>query len=237
MVALMLVLGACGSKSVSESSQAASSATASSAQKDSMWSKRYCEVLEIQLADGHAGVEVYNSFPLNDCPEQLWTKLDTKAIAAESGVNLAVLNGPRYWLMDSVEKAGGSTGLTKIDFGGIQMYRQASVAISSLADASKPYSIHEVDRSAYFTFDAGRTVYELIDPAGVTYVMQSWSQQQVPALSESDLAGLGSRLALPAGWSYRSRVLEAPLSIDTRAAKARVIQDELGNSYSQRSDI
>ena len=50
-----------------------------------------------------------------------------------------------------------------------------------------------------FTFDEGRTVYELTDPAGSTYVMQTWSQQKDPSLEEDDLAGLGDRLHLNVG--------------------------------------
>lgn len=55
---------------------------------------------------GEAGPQanVYNSFPLNDCPAELWTALDPQAIAAENGVAAALLNGPRYWLMNSIEK-------------------------------------------------------------------------------------------------------------------------------------
>jgi hypothetical protein len=47
---------------------------------------------------------VYNSFPLNDCPAELWSALDAQAIAAENGEAAALLNGPRYWLMNSIEK-------------------------------------------------------------------------------------------------------------------------------------
>ena len=99
--------------------------------------------------------------------------------------------------MDSVDKQGAVADLPKEDFGGIEMYRQASVEIGSLADAAAPYAPRAVDRSTVFTFDEGRTVYELTDPAGSTYVMQTWSQQKDPSLEEDDLAGLGDRLQLP----------------------------------------
>lgn len=244
-VSMAVALTACGSSITSTSSAGtttpavesttAVNPTTGTPVTTSMRTRRYCEVLLAQVINGNATADVYNSYPLNDCPAELWTKLDAKTIATTEGVTLAVLNGPRYWLMDRVEKQGGTDGLTKKDFGGIEMYRQASVAVGSLADAAKPYTPHEVDRATVFTFDAGRTVYELTAPDGTTYVMQTWSQQKDPTLAEADLAGLGSRLQPPTGWTYRTRTLDAPLQVVTTAAPAKVLQDDLGNSYSQET--
>ena len=43
--------------------------------------------------------------------------------------------------------------------------------------------------------------------------MQTYSQVVDPTLSFDDLAGLGDRLRLPDGWSYRARVLDDELRI------------------------
>ena len=59
--------------------------------------------------------------------------------------------------------------------------------------------------------------------------MQSWSQQVDPTLEEADLAALGARLQLPAGWSYAARKLTAPLRVVTTSTTAKVLQDELKN--------
>ena len=50
-------------------------------------------------------------------------------------------------------------------------------------------------------------------------------------MSEAALDDLGSRLALPEGWSYRSRVLDDELVVDTSDRIAIVLQDEFENSY------
>ena len=42
----------------------------------SMRGKRYCEVLLVRPAEGKVSAEVYNSYPLNDCPEAKWSQLD-----------------------------------------------------------------------------------------------------------------------------------------------------------------
>ena len=41
----------------------------------------------------------------------------------------------------------------------------------------------------------------------------------------------GERLALPDGWTYRTRVLDEELVVDTSDHLATVLQDELENSY------
>ncbi len=58
-----------------------------------------------------------------------------------------------------------------------------------------------------FVFNAGEEVYELQDPHGHRWVMQTWSQVVDPDLSRADLPKLADRLKLPDGWSYRPHVL------------------------------
>ncbi len=197
----------------------------------SMRGQRYCEVLLVDVVDGAGVAEVFNTWPLNDCPEGEWRALDAGAIAAANGTSIALLNGPRYWLMNSIDKADRSQ-MTTETFGDLEMIRQATVDIGPVASAAVPYEPRSVDRRAAFVFDAGETVFELTAPDGRRFVMQTWSQMVDPALAEADLAGLGGRLQLPPGWSFGSRVLEADLVLDTTGETAQVLQDDLRNSYS-----
>jgi hypothetical protein len=86
-----------------------------------------------------------------------------------------------------------------------------------------------------FEFWSGFESYQLISPDGVVYVMVSMSQIVDPNLTPADLAGLGSRLALPDGWTYqaRRRITDLVLNAD---GEATMLQDELKNSY-QRTNI
>jgi hypothetical protein len=117
-----------------------------------------------------------------------------------------------------------------MNFGGIDMIQQAVVQLSSMNPA--PYGVNKVDRKAVFTFAAGRPVFELVDPDGQRWVMQSWSQTIDKNLALDDLPGLASRLHLPEGWSYQTRTLSNPLQVDTTTREAHVTQDNLANSYS-----
>jgi hypothetical protein len=196
---------------------------------DNLSGKRYGEVLLVTPGEAGPQASVYNSFPLNDCPAELWSALDAQAIATENGAATALLNGPRYWLMNSIEKQQQGPRIVK-NFGGIDMLLQATVLLSGLNPA--PYTANQVHRHTVFTFDAGEQVYELQDAAFRRWVMQTWSQIVDPNLSRADLAGLGERLELPDGWKYQARILDSPLRIDTTTHAAQVLQDDLKNSYS-----
>lgn len=194
-----------------------------------VFGKRYGEVLLVHIGETGPQATVYNTYPLNDCPAELWSKLDPQAIAAEHRAVAALLNGPRYWLMSRIEKKGG-TETERETFGGIDMLRQATVVLSSMNPS--PYSVNEVERKAAFVYDAGSPVFELVDADGRLWVMQTYSQTVDPDLTLDDLANLAPRLTLPDGWSYRTRTLEKPLRVDTTTGKASVLQDDLANSYS-----
>jgi hypothetical protein len=195
--------------------------------------KRYGEVLLVTPGEAGPQASVYNSFPLNDCPAELWSALDPQAIAAENGAAAAMLNGPRYWLMNGIEKEQQGPQIRKT-FGGIEMILQATVLLSSMNPA--PFTVNKVSRHTVFVFNAGEEVYELIDPHGKRWVMQTWSQVADPNLKREDLRGLASRLELPDGWSYQPRVLADELRVDTRSQAAQVLQDNLTNSYSLETD-
>jgi hypothetical protein len=197
-------------------------------QPQDVFTLRYGEVLLIRMGESGPQATVYNSFPLNDCPAGLWNALDAEAIAKENGAAAALLNGPRYWLMSRIGKKATGPQPTE-SFGGIEMIEQATVQLSSNNPA--PYSVNKVDRRAVFTFDAGRPVFELVDPDDKRWVMQTWSQVVDKDLALDDLAGLASRLDPPPGWRYESRTLTESLTVDTTTTVAHVMQDELTNSY------
>ena len=230
VAALALVGAACGSSSASSTPTTSTTAVARG-----VLGRRYCEVLLVHPTSSGLLGTVYNSYPLNDCPEARWAALDPQAIAAANHVPLAGLNGPRYWLMNSITKERhGPEVITT--FGGIAMIREATVALGpSVASALAPFTPHTVSRQASFTYSAGRQVYELVAPGGTRWVMQTYSQAKDPTLSQADLPGLASRLTLPTGWSYRVRTLTGPLVVATANRPARVLQDNLANSYSEET--
>lgn len=229
----MLAAAAATAVALTAAACASSPTTLTTASKaPSLAGKRYCEVLLVHHGRSGFTADVYNTYPLNSCPEAQWSRLDASRIASENGAVFADLNGPRYWLMNSIEKVRTGREAVKT-FGGIAMIKEATVTVGpTIASALVPFVAHTVDRQASFTFNAGRQVYELVDPAGRVWVMQTYSQIKDPTLSQADLPGLAARLTLPAGWTYRVRTLTAPLVVATANRPAQVLQDNLDNSYS-----
>ena len=191
---------------------------------------RYGEVLALYLREEGLEAEVYGTQLLNDCPQELWETLDAAAIADEMGAVMVKLNGPRYWTLDALGAKVAVIEPVFRDFNGITMRRIATVAVGDLSSVG-PYREMKVNRGAVFFFDAGSRVYELVAPDGTAYLMQAYCVGVDPTLTEADLAGLGDRLALPEGWTYRTRLLDEEVVVDTTASIATVLQDELENSY------
>lgn len=188
---------------------------------------RYCEILLVAPGEGAVVAEVYATLGTNDCPAEQWEAIDLAAIGAERGA-VATRNGPRHWLADRVTKADAAGEATT--FGDLQFRLAATLLIEPGAD-QLPLQERAVERSTRFTFDAGTEVYELTDPDGRVFVMQSYSLEVDPALSLADLAGLGDRIALPEGWSFAARTLEEDLVVTDIDGIATVIQDDLSNTY------
>ena len=191
---------------------------------------RYGEVLAVFSRDGRFEAEVYGTQLINDCPQELWEKLDASSIAAEMEALAVKLNGPRYWTLDAFGQKVAVADPVFRDFGGITMRRIATVDLGAVPKLG-PYTETKVNRGAIFFWDEGQTVHELVHPDGYAYVMQALCVGVDATMSPESLLTLGDRLDLPAGWSYRTRVLEEELIVDTTSTIATVLQDEFENSY------
>ncbi|WP_437767981.1 hypothetical protein WMF27_16135 [Sorangium sp. So ce281] len=228
-LSLLLAAAGCGS---TEPVEAETPAPAQEALRGS----RYCEILlgDADLVAGSVTIDVYNTQGLNECPEAAWVAVDEAEVKAETMADVVVMNGPRHWMIDSFE---GSKVLEPEvrTLGGIEMRKTGTLTVA-LAEASgkaKPYETRTVRRDTTWGYDAGKTVYELVDPEGAVYDMQSYSVQEVQQ-DEASLAKLGETLTLPDGWVFRTRVIEERLEVEAVDGLAVVVQDDFGNTY-QRS--
>ncbi|WP_279250019.1 DUF1330 domain-containing protein [Candidatus Marimicrobium litorale] len=203
-------------------------------QSGPLFNFRYCEVLLFDSAGGaDLRADVYNSMPLSDCPQNLWDALDAEQIASDFSARAAALNGIRFWVLDAIE-AQLPPGLPVIEnFGGITMRLAASVDLApgSGLNGAAPYEGNFVSRNTVWHYVAGRQVYELENPDGVRYRMQSFTRGQDPDQQLVDLQRLEQKLELPMGWSFHVRLLEEDSELLTVEGIAEVIVDDLGNTY------
>jgi hypothetical protein len=191
---------------------------------------RYGEVLAVMSRDEKLQADVYGTQMINDCPAELWDTLNADEIAKDMGALFVKLNGPRYWMLDGLGTKVAMVEPVMRAFNGLMMRRIATVDLGD-TPASVSYEERYVNRGAVFFFDAGSIVYELINPEGKAYVMQAYCVGVDSTLTQSNLGDLAGRLKLPAGWTFRSRILDEELMVDTTDHPATVVQDELENTY------
>lgn len=194
---------------------------------------RYCEVLLTEtLLSGDVQADVYNSV-IFGCPQEQWVLLDSAEIASEFEVEDAILNGPRFWVLDDITNNAPPTGIPTMKlFGGIRMALAATVVLpTGYVAGETSYKINTVSRDTIFHYYAGREVYELQNPEGDRFMMQSFTRRIDEDLMLSELALLGDRLVLPADWMFSVRTLEAPFDLPSVDGIAEVVTDDLGNTY------
>ena len=168
-------------------------------------------------------------------PPAAWRSLDPDNLAKDFGVPAVYLNGPRFWTLDEI--TAPATGEIR-SFGGLQARWVAELPIPPGLDVAgqtggRYYRGIAIKRETEWIFTGGRAVYEMLPPDGPTYIMQAYSHIVDDGLTLESLPGLGDRLHLPQGWRYRARTPDRDLTLRTVAGEARVLQDELQNTYMQ----
>lgn len=194
--------------------------------------QRYCEVI---FWHGLSGF-VYNTLNLNNCPSALWSKLTPSMIKKDTGSHFAYLNGPRYYVLDAMENDAFSASEVKT-FGHLAMHPTVTMRIKlkDILIGAAPYREHQVEHSFICIYRAGKPVYELIDPKGRVFVMQSYTNAVVTQ-SEENLATLAKRLKLPKGWSFRTGILTSDKIVVTTHHHAMVLLDNFKNIYQKSSE-
>lgn len=196
------------------------------------YNQRYCEVLLAKIDQGTGiSMEAYNTVGCNSCPEEEWSTLNTGTIQEEYDSPYALLNGPRYWVLDSISSPT-ITNSCDVLFGELEMSLVASIPIS-LEDLSNEiaYTVNTVERNTAWYYYKGQQVYILEDPSGKCFIMQSYSQKIDNNLQLEDLETLGSRLNLPSGWSYNIVILEDVFILESQNGEAELVSDDLENAY------
>src|SRR3990167_5803322 len=173
-------------------------ATSHAAEKMRIRGDRYCEII---FTESITQYEVYNTVGLNDCPAAIWSKVNINQVKKETKSSFVHLNGPRYWVIDGFKHSSLMNSTPKI-LGGLAM-REAGVLHLSAYDllrarSGSNYQQWKVERRSIWIYEPGKPIYELIDPEGNVYVMQSYSTQKPPQ-TQASLASWASKLTLPAG--------------------------------------
>jgi len=205
---------------------------------DGLMGQRYTEILLVfgNAVKGDYMAGVYNTVGLNSpdgkgdsSPAEILDKIDMKKVKKNHDALSTVKNGPRLWTIDHLGVKAGQVR----DFQGLKahwvMWFPIPDAIRKGEDLS--YQAMPAKRDTAMTIWEGSRAYILDDPQGNSWVMKSASLIKDSDQNFEDLKDLGSRLNLPAGWKFRSPILEKNLVFMTDNGKTQITQDELGNTY------
>jgi len=214
-----------------------------------MFNYQYCEVL-LDVPTSASGFPVFNTTGYNTCPN--YSTLTGQAIinsynatyypgnpyGLPSGATGFILDWPRNWIYDQAVESvppgtttylildvpNSSSGVPDTTFGFVGFNSD----ISGLA-----YIPSNVIRDATWTYFANNLIFQLLDPSGNLYVMQSYARFIDPNLTYEnlqDVAYMTSLLDLPTGWSYSTAQLAQQFD-NISEGDAILVQDDLGNSY------
>lgn len=189
--------------------------------------QRYCEII---FSKGKM-FEVYNTIGLNECPDELWEAITIQSVKRETNARYVYLNGPRRFIVDGAKNTH-FIGEKSRNFSQLSM-RKAGILHLSLRDiflGAAAFHHHRVERQTTWIYESGNRIYELINPEGEVYVMQSYTLSPAQE-SEKDLMNLGSKLKLPQGWKYKTGILQQQTELKALQNIAVVIQDTMHNTY------
>ena len=169
---------------------------------------RFGEILVFRQAH----IDVYNTTPNNDCPAELWDALDPETLKKEYRAHKVILNGPHYWMFDEGSFKYGDTE----SFGGLEASWVAKLPLrtaikAAMTGGAEPFEIFTPTKTQKIVYEAGKPVYEIVDPDGHAYVLQAHDEEN----PMDTLADMGNRMKdIPEGWSYRTRTLDQDLVLD-----------------------
>lgn len=224
----LLLLAACGDSTTSGSGTPAE-----------LRDYPYCEVIPDTVSGDTVTEFVFNTLPFGPCPVNRFLAVTEQDIIdaynAAYGANAtsATINGPRHWVLDTLTATGGVTKsgdtltVNGIEFG---LVGQLQIPVGQPTIGSDPYVVNTVQRDTIYVFKKGLQVFELTDPDGNVYVMQSYSQQVDPSLSFAKLPDIGPTNQLPEGWSYAARRLTEDLTL-TASGTTQIVNDYYRNTY------
>lgn len=147
---------------------------------------------ELVFNYGQAGSDLCSTSPLAEVDIEWWDNLDLEALAKEFGATSVLKNGPQWWSMDEVAVMA-SEG---VNVAGVNMVFGAHFPPGAMM--TPKYKVFSPAKTQNLVWNAGKPVYQLVDPDRHVYVLQG---HKVP---EDQLATLGERFKeLPDGWVYR----------------------------------
>jgi hypothetical protein len=196
----------------------------------------FCEVAPIVGTSKENSVaNFYNPTGIDHCSPEQFAEIvkDKDKIIKETGAIDVFLNPSRSWTWDElwVYEVGDQR-----QFGSVKMVWMAVVPVEAMEKGVGAGHYHpgQIRRNNKYLYKKGTQVYLIDMGDGKVLVMQSWTTFVNKGETAENLKDLGSQFkGLPAGWKFRTKVLDRDLTIVPAPPThlAWVTQDEFQNTY------
>ncbi len=200
--------------------------------------------MELFLTCEGAGTGIYNTMTFNIQPENskdsapdiLMDNYSDAQVAKDWNATSVYMSGIRYWVHDRM-RLGFANNVRNMDGLDTRWGANGGLSAEDMSKGESFYAYTPVTCDRTWYYNKGQPIFILDAPNGMTFVMQSYSIIVDKNQKYEDLQNLGSKLKLPEGWKFRTRVLDQDLTVngitvDGKPNQWRVTQDDLINTYS-----
>ena len=203
---------------------------------------RYLEIFVVggNGITGNMVANVYNTSLVpdrdaatKDTAPQAWAEaLNTDEIKKRFSSLAAAINGPKLWMLDWVDIPLGA----EQEFSGkkIPWCAELHIKKSELEEMGKVgYKPTTIERKSKIGYNKGTTVFLIDDSDGNTWIMKGFELGLKPKWTFEEFAtDPGSKFKqLPAGWKFRTKVLDDDLILVPATGVATIMPDEFFNVY------
>ena len=216
-------------------------ANTKSSRFDNLHTVRYIELFVVggNAITGDLSANVYNTTfgsydtaTKDSSPQAYVEGISLDKIKEQFGALSVSMNGPKRWMLDWVEIP---LGLSR-DLNGKQIPWCAELHLTK--DEAKEmgkfsYTSTTIARKSAFGYNKGTTVFLIDDAAGTTWVMKGFELGVHPTYTFDQFAADPSSYfkKLPAGWKFRTKVLDQDLIMIPASGVATIMPDEMFNVY------
>jgi hypothetical protein len=209
----------------------------------------FCTISSVSFNWWSLEIITYSTSPTAPCNVKEYINISTASVKeqlrATENTPLAVAKGGTHFRTMDVARTGLSEPYIYI--GNIKM-RPASKTRITIFDLIRhpslitirggyggEYQKMRTKEASYFRWDPGSIIFYLEGPAPEReiFAMTAFTSQMLPTLNRGNLSELGSTLALPKGWNFRSKITNQVIEYRSGGIAYDSIRmiDEYGNYY------
>lgn len=204
---------------------------------------RYIEIFVVggNVITGNLLANVYNTSlvpnpdatPNRDTAPQAYVEgVDKEAIKKQFGALGVAINGPKLWMIDFFDIPLGANE----EFNGRRIPWCATLHLTKteMEQMGKlPYKVTTIERKSKLGYNKGTLVFLIDDSEGTTWVMKGFELGMKPRWTYEEFAADPSSKfkQLPAGWKFRTKVLDDDLILVPQTGVATIMSDEFFNVY------